>query len=602
MSWLPALVVVVPLLTAAVMMAGDHLVPRALQNALGLVGSGATCVLGVLLMFEAERHELVQWFGGWHPRSGVALGIDFAVDPLGGALCAFVGLVVFAALFYSVWFMPETAKLYDALLLVCCAAMCGFAISGDVFNLFVWLELMGVAAYALTGFEVRSIGPLQGAINFAVINSVGGFFVVLGIALLYARTGALNLAQIGRTLAGQHAGGLVIVAMALVLCGFMCKGAIVPFHFWLADAYAVAPAPVCLVFAGAMTDIGLVGVARMWFVVFDAPFGSHERYVGDALLSLGIVTALLGGLLAFFQRHLKRMLAYSVICHIGIMLAGISLLSSKGVAGAGVMLLAHGLLTGGLFLATGVVFVVLRTVDELELRRRAVGMPWLAALWFAAALGLAGPPYVGVYLGHALIDEAAAGLGRQWVQPLLWLAGALASAALLRAGARVFFGWGAAEDALLSPKVSEKPLAARQQVRVLPLVAATAALIVLGLAVSLVPGLAQRAEYGADRFRARVEYASRVLHGIPMKATAQLPFTVVHTSLESLLYGVGASLLAVALAAYGLLGRRRRFRLRPLEPAVMMLHRAHSGIVGDYVMWVVFGTALLGGVWALTLR
>jgi multicomponent Na+:H+ antiporter subunit D len=602
MSWLPALVVVVPLLTAAVMMAGDHLVPRALQNVLGLVGSGATCVLGVLLMFEAERHELVHWFGGWHPRSGVALGIDFAVDPLGGALCAFIGLVVFAALFYSVWFMPETAKLYDALLLVCCAAMCGFAISGDVFNLFVWLELMGVAAYALTGFEVRSIGPLQGAINFAVINSVGGFFVVLGIALLYARTGALNLAQIGRTLAGQHGGGLVIVAMALVLCGFMCKGAIVPFHFWLADAYAVAPAPVCLMFAGAMTDIGLVGVARMWFVVFDAPFGSHERYVGDALLWLGIATAFLGGLLAFFQRHLKRMLAYSVICHIGIMLAGIGLLSSKGVAGAGVMLLAHGLLTGGLFLATGVVFVVLRTVDELELRRRAVGMPWLAALWFAAALGLAGPPYVGVYLGHALIDEAAAGLGRHWVQPLLWLAGALASAALLRAGARVFLGWGAAEDALLSPKVSEKPLAERQQVRVVPLGAATAALIVLGLAVSLVPGLAQRAEYGAHRFRARAEYAGRVLHGIPMKATAQLPFTVVHTSLESLLYGVGASLLAVALAAYGLLGQRRRFRLRPLEPAVMMLHRAHSGIVGDYVMWVVFGTALLGGVWALTLR
>ncbi len=602
MNWLPALVVAVPLLVAALIMGGDHLAPRALQNAFGLAGAAATCVLGVLLMFQAERHEVVLWFGGWRPRSGVSLGIDFAVDPLGGALCAFVGLIVLAAIAYSVVYMPQTAKLYDALLLICAAAMCGFAISGDVFNLFVWLELMGVAAYALTGFEVSRIGPLQGAINFAVVNTIGGFFVLLGIALVYARTGALNLAQIGRTLSGQHGGGVVIVAMALIVCGFMCKGAIVPFHFWLADAYAVAPAPVCLVFAGAMTDIGLVGVARTWFVVFDAPFGTHQRYVGDALLWLGIVTALLGGLMAFFQRHLKRMLAYSVICHIGIMLAGIGLLSSTGLAGAGVMLLAHGLLTGGLFLATGIIFVLLRTIDELELRHRAARHRWLAVLWFAGAIGLAGPPYVGVYLGHALIDEAAASLGRHWVQPLLWFAGAVASAALLRAGARIFLGWGGDDDRMLWPKVKEEPLTEHSHVRVLPLALVTAALVVLGLVVSVVPGIAQRAEYGADRFRDRAGYADRVLHGIPMKTTAQLPFTVVHTSLESVLYGVGATLLALAIAAYGLHRHRLNVRLRPLEPALVVLKRAHSGVVGDYVMWVVLGTAVLGGFFAIGLR
>ena len=602
MSWLPAAVVAVPLLAAALVIGGDHVAPRPLQSAIGLAASAATCVFGVLLMLRAERGEVVHWFGGWRPRSGAALGIDFAVDPLGGALCALVGLVVFAALVYSIWYMPQTAKLYDALLLVCCAAMCGFAISGDVFNLFVWLELMGVAAYALTGFEVRSIGPLQGAINFAVVNTIGGFFVLLGIALVYARTGALNLAQIGRTLAGQHGGGVVIVAMALILCGFMCKGVIVPFHFWLADAYAVAPAPVCLVFAGVMTDIGLVGVARTWFVVFDAPFGSQQRYVGDALLWMGIASALLGGVMALSQRHLKRMLAYSVICHIGIMLAGIGLLSTNGLAGAGTMLLAHGLLTGGLFLAAGIVFVLFRTADELELRQRRVRLRWVGTLWFAGALALAGPPYVGVYLGHALIDEAAVGLGRDWVQPLLWFAGAMASAALLRAGARIFLGWGSVDDPLLSPRIAEKPIAARADVRRLPLVLTMAVLVVLGAVVSVVPGLAQRAEYGADRFRDRSGYADRVLHGLPMKATAQLPFTVVHTTPETILYGIGATLLAVVLAAYGLYRQRLALRLRPLEPALAVLKRAHSGVVGDYVMWVVLGTALLGGVWALTIR
>ena len=152
------------------------------------------------------------------------------------------------ALVFSWAYLEEAALLFDTLMLVCCAAMCGFALSGDLFNMFVWLELMGVAAYALTGFEVKEIGPLQGAVNFAIVNGIGGYLIVIGIALAYARTGALNLAQIGVTLTTAGGRGLVVVAMTLVVCGFLCKAAVVPFHLWLADAYAVAPAPVCAVF------------------------------------------------------------------------------------------------------------------------------------------------------------------------------------------------------------------------------------------------------------------------------------------------------------------------------------------------------------------
>src|SRR5207248_6059683 len=130
-----------------------------------------------------------------------------------------------------------------------------------------------VAAYALTGFEIRQIGPLQGAVNFAISNTIGGYFVLLAIALLYAHTGALNLAQLGHVLAGGQAGGIVIVALTLTVAGFLCKAAVVPFHLWLDDAYAVAPVPVCVVFAGVMTDIGLLGVARVYWTVFAAAFG-----------------------------------------------------------------------------------------------------------------------------------------------------------------------------------------------------------------------------------------------------------------------------------------------------------------------------------------
>ncbi|HET7352451.1 MAG TPA: complex I subunit 5 family protein, partial [Gaiellaceae bacterium] len=321
MSWIPPLLVAIPLLAAVVAAGLDHITPTPVQDALVVACSATTTALAVVLLWHAESHEVVHWFGGWQTRHGVALGIDFAVGPLAAGMCAVIGLVVTLALLYSLTFLREAARLFDALMLVALAAMCGFAMSGDLFNLFVWLELMGVAAFALTGFTVERLGPVQGAVNFAITNSVGGYLFAVGIALLYARSGALNLAQIGRTLSHGPAGGLVIFAMTLLFCGLLIKGAVVPFHLWAADAYAVAPAPVCAVLGGVMTDIGLIGVARLYWTVFDAPFG-HGHAVGDVLLWLGLVTAVLTGAMAFLQRHLKRMLAYSVLCHIGIMLAG----------------------------------------------------------------------------------------------------------------------------------------------------------------------------------------------------------------------------------------------------------------------------------------
>ncbi|HEY2311494.1 MAG TPA: complex I subunit 5 family protein [Gaiellaceae bacterium] len=603
MTWIPPLLVVVPLLAAALTAALDHVTPAPVRGALVVGAAFATTVLAFLLLWHAEGHEVVHWFGGWKPQHGVALGIDFAVGPLAAGMCAVIGTVVTLALLYALTFLREMPALFGALMLIALGAMCGFAMSGDLFNLFVWLELMGVAAYALTGFQVERLGPVQGAVNFAITNSLGGYLLAIGIALIYARTGTLNLAQVGQTLAHGSAGGLVIVAMTLLFCGFLIKGAVVPFHLWAADAYAVAPTPVCAVLGGVMTDIGLIGIARLYWTVFAVPFAGHAA--GDVFLWLGIVTAVLAGTMAFLQRHLKRMLAYSVVCHIGIMLAGIGLLDSKGLAGVELMFLAHALLTAGLFFVAGILHSDHGLIDELHLQGRGRGCWVPAAAWFAGTVGLIGAPYLGIYLGHSLIDDGATELGRSWVLPLLWLGSALAGAALLRAGARIFLDWGDHEDELLGDAIEEDPLE-RNVLRPL-LVAVAVVAVAAGVAISVVPGLGQRAEYAADRFSDTSGYAALVLHGREMAPPPSLPVTIPGTSLESLLYGTAATVVAVGLALLGLFRRRLPRAVsavadRAFTPPVRVLHALHSGVVGDYVTWVVVGTAVTGGAWALLLH
>jgi multicomponent Na+:H+ antiporter subunit D len=606
MSWMLPLPAVLPLLAAATNAALDHVTPRWVHDSVTVSSVATSFVFSILIMVDSMSGEPLHWFGGWTPRSGVALGIGFAVDPLGAGMAVLASGLTLAALIYSLTYIETESRNYDVLMAAFGGAMCGFALTGDLFNMFVWFELMGVAAYALAGFKVSELGPLQGGINMAVTNTVGAYFILIGIGLLYARTGALNFAQIGRTLAGQQSGGVEVVALTLILVGFLVKAAIVPFHFWLADAHAVAPAPVCVLFSGAMVELGLFGAARVYWTIFDAPFGAHQIAIRNVLLVFGLVTAFVGALMAFFQRHIKRLLAYSTISHAGMMLVGIALLDSKSLGGVATLVLSHGLLKAGLFLACGVLLAEFKQIDELRLFGKGRALPVLGALFGLGAIGMIGVPYVGSYVGHAGIDEGSTLTHLTWVPPLLMIAGALSSAAILRSGARVFLGWGARDDWLLTEQPPEDP--PDREAKVPLMVAIVGVLIVLGLVVSIVPGLSQRAEYGAERFRDRAGYAERVLHGKPMKEPpARLPFVVQPTTGTSIAYGVGAGLLALLFTAFGLWRQRLSEGLRlaagrAAGPPLAVFKEAHSGVIGDYVMWITLGTALLGGVWALTLR
>jgi len=474
----------------------------------------------------------------------------------------------------------------------------GFVLSGDLFNMFVFFEMMSVAAFALTAYKIEERGPVQGAFNFAVSNTVGAFFVLFGIALLYGRTGSLNLAELGLRLAkdGRH-DGLVVTAFALITCGFLVKAAMVPFHFWLADAHAVAPAPVCVLFSGVMVELGLYGAARVYWVAFGETIPHAD--VTRAFIVFGALTAVVGAVMCGLQRHLKRLLAFSTVAHAGCFLIGVALLTPDALAGSAIYVIAHGLAKGSLFLAGGIVLIACGEIDELLLQGRG-GRRWAAGTaWFVSALALASPPFLGTFTGHALLDDAASVEGYWWVPAVIAFATIVSTAAIVRSGARVFLGWGERDDPLLSEEPPETA-APEDRPNLGLMQAVTLVLAVAGLAVGALTGLAAQAVAAAHHFVDRQDYARVVLGRRPLTPA---PPAVWHTTTLSVTWALVTLVGSFAVGFASLYRRRLPERITDvLARGLAPLRAAHSGHVGDYVAWLTFGTTVIGGLFALTLR
>ncbi|PTL79790.1 NADH-quinone oxidoreductase subunit D [Vitiosangium sp. GDMCC 1.1324] len=585
--------------------AGKHL-PRWLADALALLTSGAAALLCGVLLFASRENPLVYWFGGWFPRGNLAIGISFVIDPIGAGLGAMTGVLSVAGLVFSARYFDTLGAMFHVLLLIFLAALCGFGLTGDFFNLFVFFELMSASAVALCGYKSEEPCPVQGALNFGITNTLGAFLVLTGIALLYGKTGALNMAQMARGL-GTARDGLVLVAFAFVTCGFLVKAAAVPFHFWLADAHAVAPTPVCILFSGVMVEAGLYAVARVYGAVFVVPLGSHDARLRLLLVGMGALTAVVGGLMCFVQRHLKRLLAFSTISHMGVMLCGFGLLSGRGLAGAAVYALGHGAVKGSLFLCAGVLLHRYRTVDELALRGRGRRLRVLGCMFILGGLGLAGLPPFGTYLGESAIDEAAKAAGYAWLAMLFLAVSVLTGGAVLRATGRIFAGWGPAREEVpgIGGETTEPPETPKSRTIPASMLGAAVGLLLAGLAVGLFPALRHGAEAAAGRMLNAEGQAARVLDGVPLPPAGVEPSEPLGKSaLHGLLSSVGATLLAeVTLFRERLLPKAVREGLKQsLGVALRGLRELHSGHVGDYVTWLTLGVAGFGGLCALLLR
>ena len=605
MDVLVPLPVALPLFAAAVLAAVSPFVPAWFGDLVAAVASSAVTVIGVVLLTRTGAHDLVYWFGGWRPSHGVALGIAFDVDGAGAAMAALAAFLMTASVVFSWRYFDETGPLFHVLLLVFLGAVEGFALSGDLFNLFVFLELMTVAAIALTGYGDEP-APLQGALNFGIVNGFGAFFLLFGIGLLYSRTGALNLAQIGQALAGHPADMLIVVALLLVLVGLLVKAAVVPLHFWLADAYTVAPIPVCVLFSGAMTELGLYAFARVYWTVFSSPVSAHAGSLRDILIWMGVISALVGAVMCFAQHHLKRLLAFSTVSHVGIFLIGIALFSHLALAGTAAYVVAHGFAKAALFMGVGIMLHRFGTVDEYELRGRGRELPGVAAgMFVVGGLVLAAAPMLGTFFGKSLIDESALTHGYWWLPAVLVIAAAVTGGAVLRAAGRVFGGYGPAEPHPAAPQEHEgvETVTERDHTPA-TMLAPAAVLTACAVVVGLVPGVVHAIEHASQRFMERGAYAATVLHGAhPRVPTA--PPSSLHAS--DFIYASLSLTLALALA-WAALSREPLSRHAPRalmhggRRALAALRALHSGHVGDYVAWLTFAVATLGGLFALTLR
>ncbi len=601
-AWSPV-PVVLPLLVATALALVGHKLPRPVRTALGLGASASTALVAAVLAQSSLADPIVYWFGGWTPRGSLALGICFVVEPLGAGLVALASVLVAAAMTFADKYFDDVQAVFHVLMLAFLGAIAGFCLTGDLFNLFVWFELMSAAAFALCGYKSREPAPLQGAINFGVTNTIGGFLVLDGLTLLYARTGALNLAQIARTLDGAH-DGLVIAAFTLVTCGFFVKAAVVPLHFWLPDAHAVAPTPVSVVFSGVMVECGLYAVARLYTSVFAPSFASFVPHTRGLLVGAGVLTALVGGVMCFVQRHLKRLLAFSTIAHVGVMVSGFGLLDGRALGGVASYVLGHGLVKSSLFLTSGLYLHHLRSVDELALRGRGGALP--GALMFVGGVALAGAPPFGTFHGESEIEASAESLGYGWLGVVSAVAAVLTAGAVLRAAARISFGWGPSHDDDGGGEKTEEPETKRGHGLPIGMWMPAVLLLVMAFVLGTSSELDRAIGASALRFIDGPAYVARVLDGVGAGVPATEPS---EPDASAVTRAIVVTALSCAIAMGALFRRRvparapaRRLAAGAFLGAVRRLRDVQSGHVGDYVSWLVLGVACFGALSALLLR
>jgi len=470
---LPALQVVVPLLSAPLCLLLRN--ARAAWLLATLVTWAAFAIALRLLARVVVEGPISYAIGDWAPPWGIEYRVDlFSAFVL--VIVSGVGAVVmpFARLNVEREIPAERIYLFYVMYLLSLTGMLGIAITGDAFNLFVFLEISSLSSYVLISLG-RDRRALTASLRYLIMGTLGATFYVIGIGLLYMMTGTLNMADLAARVPDLLHLRTTEAALAFLIVGISLKLALFPLHLWLPNAYAFAPTTVTIFLAATSTKVSVYVVIRIIYTMFDGAPIERSEIFDDALMGLGMLSMVAAGLVAIFQNNVKRMLAYSSVSQIGYMVLGLSFGSVIGLAAGIVHLFNHALMKAALFMAVGCTTQRVRAVSFDDLAGLGRQMPVTMGALVVGALSLIGLPLtVGFVTKWYLIQAALE--DRAWLAVIVILASGLFA---------VVYTWRIVEAAYFRPvpegreAVREAPLS-----MLIPLMILAGACVVFGIGVN----------------------------------------------------------------------------------------------------------------------
>ncbi len=450
---LPALQIVIPLMSAplcALLWRGRW------AWTLAMIVSVISFGIALLLLQRVLTEGTISYaMGGWPPP----WGIEYRVDTLNAFVLVIVtgiGLVVTPYSLASVEkeIASERIALFYTMYQLFLTGLLGIAITGDVFNLYVFLEISSLSTYVLIsmGSDRRA---LTSAFSYLIMGSVGATFIVIGIGLMYAMTGTLNMADLAVRLPAVSDTRTIPVAFAFLTVGVSMKLALFPLHLWLPNAYTYAPSAVSAAVASTATKVAVYMLLRFFFTIFGERFSFGVMNLDNVLVPLALIAAVTTSLVAIFQSNVKRLLAYSSLAQIGYIVLGISFGTATGLTAGILHLFNHAMMKGALFMALGCVFYRLGSVEIDEMGGLGRRMPWTMAAFVAGGLSLVGVPLTVGFVSKWYLILAA--LERGW-----W---PVALVVLFTSLLAVIYIWRVVEAAYFrdrpagAPSIAEAPLA-----------------------------------------------------------------------------------------------------------------------------------------------
>jgi multicomponent Na+:H+ antiporter subunit D len=420
---LPMLLFLLPFVAALIVAATGWLV-RGSARWVALVALVATAAVSLAAVPRVLRHgTLVTHMGGWPPP----IGIEVLLDPLSAFIAVIVGVVGLVVVVGSVRQASQELAgretVYYACVLLLVSGLMGIVVTGDLFNLFVHIEVASLSAYALVAAGERP-APRAG-LNYLIIGSTGASLYLMGVGFLFAATGSLNMADVASLLPTADP-RLTVVGGVLIVAGLGVKMALLPLHMWMPPAYQHAPSVAATLMAPLVTKVSAYALVRVLFWVFSAGTLASHAVLLELLAVTGAAAIVGGGVLAFMQNDLRRLLAYSSIGQMGVIAMGVGIANTTSLTGAVLHIANDALMKGALFLFAGMALLRfgVRNVDELSrLRGRA---PWTAAVVAVTGLSLVGIPPLSGFFGKWYVLSGALADGR-WVMAGALVVGSLAS-------------------------------------------------------------------------------------------------------------------------------------------------------------------------------